>query len=169
MGRWSARHRKRSIFGWLAFVLVAFVVGTFVVGAKQSTDATGPGESGRANAILEEGFKQPAGESVLIQSETLQAEAPAFVAAIRDVVEALEAEGAVMNIRSPLATENAGQISRTDARRSSTSRSAETPISPPRRLIRFLPPWPACRRRIPSSSSASSGTQASTRSSRALS
>jgi RND superfamily putative drug exporter len=112
MGRWSARHRKIAIFGWLAFVVAAFAIGSFVVGAKQSTDATGPGESGRANAILEEGFKQPAGESVLIQSETLHADAPAFVAAIRRVVGALGAQDAVMNIRSPLAAENAGQISK---------------------------------------------------------
>ena len=28
MGRWSAHHRKTAIFGWLAFVVVAFVVGT---------------------------------------------------------------------------------------------------------------------------------------------
>jgi len=112
MGRWSARHRKIAIFGWLAFVVAAFAIGSFVVGAKQSTDATGPGDSGRALEILEEGFKQPAGESVLVQSETLMADAPAFVAAIRQVVSALAAESAVMNIRSPLEPENAGQISK---------------------------------------------------------
>jgi RND superfamily putative drug exporter len=28
MGRWSASHRKLAIFGWLAFVLSAIVVGT---------------------------------------------------------------------------------------------------------------------------------------------
>ena len=27
MGRWSARHRKTAIFGWLAFVVLAFAVG----------------------------------------------------------------------------------------------------------------------------------------------
>jgi hypothetical protein len=26
-GRWSAHHRKKAIFGWLAFVIVAVVVG----------------------------------------------------------------------------------------------------------------------------------------------
>ena len=26
-GRWSAQHRKTAIFGWLAFVIVAFVIG----------------------------------------------------------------------------------------------------------------------------------------------
>ena len=111
MGRWSAHHRKIAIFGWLAFVFAAFAVGSFVVGAKQNTDATGPGESGRANAILEEGFKQPAGESVLIQSESLRASEPAFAAAISAVVDALTKQTDVMNIRSPLVAENAGQIS----------------------------------------------------------
>ena len=37
-------------------------------------------------AILDEGFKQPAGETVLIQSDSLQASDPAFDAAIRAVV-----------------------------------------------------------------------------------
>ena len=27
MGRWSARHRKIAIFGWLAFVIAAVVIG----------------------------------------------------------------------------------------------------------------------------------------------
>ena len=26
-GHWSARHRKTAIFGWLAFVVIAFVLG----------------------------------------------------------------------------------------------------------------------------------------------
>ena len=111
MGRWSARHRKIAIFGWLAFVVASFAVGFFVVGAKQITDASGPGESGRASAILDEGFKQPAGETVLIQSESLRAREPAFAAAISAVVDALTKQADVMNIRSPLLAENASQIS----------------------------------------------------------
>ncbi len=27
MGRWSARHRKIAVFGWLAFVVAAVVIG----------------------------------------------------------------------------------------------------------------------------------------------
>ena len=27
VGRWSARHWKTAVFGWLAFVVVAFVIG----------------------------------------------------------------------------------------------------------------------------------------------
>ena len=30
MGRWSARHRKTAIFGWLAFVVASFAIGTAV-------------------------------------------------------------------------------------------------------------------------------------------
>ena len=38
MARWSGQHRKKAIFGWLAFVLVAFVVGMNVVGQKDISD-----------------------------------------------------------------------------------------------------------------------------------
>ena len=111
IGRWSAHHRKTAIFGWFAFVIASFFIGSSVIGAKQATEANGPGESGRAAAILDESFKQPAGETVLIQSDSLQATDPAFVAATRAVVGALVAEDAVINIRSPLDAVNAGQIS----------------------------------------------------------
>jgi hypothetical protein len=61
MGRWSARHWKTATFGWLALVLVAFAVGN-VVGTKHVDPYTaGPGESGRMDRILNDGFKQPAG------------------------------------------------------------------------------------------------------------
>ena len=81
MGRWSARHRKLAIFGWLAFVAASFVIGSMLIGPNETTDATGPGESGRASAILEESFPQPAGEVVLIQSDSLRTSAPEFDAA----------------------------------------------------------------------------------------
>ena len=111
MGRWSAQHRKLAIFGWLALVLAAFVVGTFVIGTKTATSASGPGESGRANQILEDGFKQPAGESVLVQSQTLTTDDPVFQAAIRDTLAGVTKLGDVFNVRSPLSSENSGQIS----------------------------------------------------------
>jgi RND superfamily putative drug exporter len=111
MGRWSARHRKIAIFGWLAFVFASFAIGMFVIGPKQANDASGPGESGRASSILDEGFKQPAGESVLIQSDALRTSDPAFNAAIRGVLDVLAAQAEVTNVRSPLETKNEGQIS----------------------------------------------------------
>ena len=76
MGRWSAHHRKTAIFGWLGFVVVAFVVGHIVGVTKIDNNTSGVGESGRADRILDAGFKQPAGETVLVQSETARRKRP---------------------------------------------------------------------------------------------
>jgi uncharacterized membrane protein YdfJ with MMPL/SSD domain len=112
MGRWSARHRKTAIFGWLAFVVVAFVLGT-MTGQKTIDPATaGPGESGRMDKILDAGFKQPAGESVLIQSDSLTTDDPAFRSAVEDVVGTVSRLDVVTNVRSPLDSANQGQISK---------------------------------------------------------
>ena len=45
MGRWSAAHWKTATFGWLAFVIVAFVLGG-MVGTKQHRP-----EHGRAGRV----------------------------------------------------------------------------------------------------------------------
>jgi RND superfamily putative drug exporter len=111
MGRWSARHRKTAIFGWLAFVVAAVVLGG-ALGTKQLTDTdTLPGESGRAARMLDDGFKQPAGETVLVQSSKHTADSPAFRAAVADVVRRVSAVGVVTNVQSPYAAGNRGQIS----------------------------------------------------------
>ena len=68
MGRWSASHKKTAIFGWIAFVLVAFVAGN-AVGTKQlDPKKAGAGESGRVEAVLADHFKQQQGDSVLIRA-----------------------------------------------------------------------------------------------------
>src|SRR5215475_182801 len=85
MGRWSAAHWKTATFGWLAFVLIAFGLGG-MVGMKTIDNAAGPGESGRMDRILENGFKQPATERVLIQSESARVHTADFDSAISDVV-----------------------------------------------------------------------------------
>ena len=101
MGGWSAAHWKTATFGWLALVVVAFAVGG-QVGTKQiDPNAKGPGESGRMDKILDAGFKQPAGESVLIQNRSLQAGTPAFAAAVDDVVARLSKVAVVRNVQAP--------------------------------------------------------------------
>ena len=110
MGRWSAAHWKTATFGWLAFVLVAFAVGGAVGMNTIDPNEPGPGESGRMDRILDAGFNQPAGESVLVQSSSLRASDPAFKAAIADVVARLSKVKVVQNVRSPLESGNAGQI-----------------------------------------------------------
>jgi uncharacterized membrane protein YdfJ with MMPL/SSD domain len=112
MGHWSARHRKKAIFGWLAFVIVAFALGTFVLKQQMIVfETSGPGESGRADEILYEDFKQPAGESVLIQNTELRATNPEFKAAVQDVITRVGAVDAVAKVESPFDAENTGQIS----------------------------------------------------------
>ena len=88
MARWSAQHRKKAIFGWLAFAGVLFAINTTSPMKTIVFETSGPGESGRADSILYEDFKQPAGEEVLIQSASLTANDPAFKAAVQAVVEA---------------------------------------------------------------------------------
>ena len=110
MGRWSAAHWKIATFGWLAFVLVAFAVGSAVGMNTIDPNEPGPGESGRMDRILDAGFNQPAGESVLVQSSSLRASDPAFKAAIADVVAGISKVKVVQNVRSPLESGSAGQI-----------------------------------------------------------
>jgi len=112
MGRWSADHWKTATFGWIAFVLVAFALGG-AVGTKMIDPNTGgPGESGRMDRILDAGFKQPAGESVLVESSSLTTSDAAFTAAIEDVVARVSGLAVVQDVRSPLDEGNAGQISK---------------------------------------------------------
>ena len=111
VGRWSARHWKKAVFGWLAFVVVAFAIGS-VVGTKTlSTTQPGPGESGTAQRILNKGFEQPAKELVLVQSGSLAATSPAFRAVVQDVVRRIEAQPNATNVDSPLAAGSSGKVS----------------------------------------------------------
>jgi RND superfamily putative drug exporter len=110
MGRWSARHRKTAIFGWLAFVVAAFVLGGMAGTKSIDYETSGPGDSGRADRILVNDFDPPASESVLIESPTLVTTDAAFAAAIADVVRRVGSSEHVTNLRSPLEPGNPGQI-----------------------------------------------------------
>lgn len=109
-GRWSARHRKAAVLGWIAFVLAALVLGNVVIGAKQMTDDGGVGESGRADKVLDAHFPDRAHETVLVASERLSASDPAFRSAVADVVERMERRPEVREVDDPFAPGNAGQI-----------------------------------------------------------
>ena len=110
MGRWSAAHWKTATFGWIAFVLVAFGLGGAVGMSTIDPNAAGPGESGRMDRILDAGFEQPAGESVLVQSSSLRVGDAAFRAVVADVVAGISKVNVVQNVRSPFDEGNAGQI-----------------------------------------------------------
>src|SRR5882757_8329976 len=67
-GRWSAAHRKTAIWGWIAFVIAAIVVGG-ALGTKTLDNGGGNGESAQAERTLEGGFRQSAVEQVLVQTK----------------------------------------------------------------------------------------------------
>src|SRR5262245_31053930 len=110
-GRWSAAHWKTATFGWIAFVVAALAIGT-AVGTKHLGNNEGiPGESGRMEQILAKDFKQPTGETVLVQGRKLTTTDPGFKAAIDAVTRRVSSIAAVTNVRSPLAPANDDQIS----------------------------------------------------------
>ena len=110
-GRWSARHWKTAVFGWLGFVLAAFALGNLVGTNSLSVNEPGPGESGRVQQILNDRFEQPAKELVLVQSSSLTARSAQFHAAVQDVIRRLGAQPNVTNVESPFTTGNSGRIS----------------------------------------------------------
>src|SRR5262245_13684622 len=113
MGRWSARHRKTAIFGWLAFVVASFVIGTAVGMQTIDQNDSNVGEAHRADHIIRDGgFRlDEQSEYVLVQSRTKTAADPAFRAVVNDAVAALDRFPQVTKLRSPLAAGNEGQIS----------------------------------------------------------
>jgi uncharacterized membrane protein YdfJ with MMPL/SSD domain len=100
-GRWSAKHRKTAIFGWLAFVVVAFAIGGALGTKNIDQYHGGTGESGRADQALGEKFKQPASERVLVQSRHGSARDAEFRAGVRDVSARLSAHPSVTDVRKP--------------------------------------------------------------------
>ena len=113
-GRWSAQHRKKAIFGWLAFVILAVVIGGSV-GTRTLTDEEyGIGESGRADTVARDNFPEQEGESVLVQSRANGARPndPAFKAVVADLTTRLERAKGVRNIESPYAKGNEAQLSK---------------------------------------------------------
>ena len=101
VGHWSATHRKTAIFGWIAFVAIALVGGS-TLGTKQLTNAEATvGEAGVAAQVLSDSGLAPAEESVLVQSESLTSEDPAFQAAIDDVSGSLRKTEGVRAVQSP--------------------------------------------------------------------
>ena len=112
MARWSAHHRKKAIFGWLALAIALFAVSILSPMKTIIFETSGPGESGRAEKTLYNDFRRPAGESVLIQSHSLTADDPAFNAAVQSVIRGVSSLDAVAKVESPFSADNTGLISR---------------------------------------------------------
>jgi uncharacterized membrane protein YdfJ with MMPL/SSD domain len=111
-GRWSAQHRKKAIFGWLAFVIIAVFIGGSVGTKTLENDDLGVGESGRADDAISAHFPDKGSESVLIQSRDGARTGDArFRAVVDDVVARLERARNVRNVKDPYGPDSAGQLS----------------------------------------------------------
>src|SRR5271169_3473716 len=102
---WSTRHRKTVLFGWLALVAVAYLIGQ-LLGAP-SLPQNDLGQAGQGEQTLQHlGVATPSSEEVLIQARTpgaTFATDPAMRQAVRQVVAALSRlPGAAAGISSPL-------------------------------------------------------------------
>jgi uncharacterized membrane protein YdfJ with MMPL/SSD domain len=99
---WSATHRKAAIFGWLAFVVVAVMVGQLVTqktifGADQFN-----GESHRAEQALEDAGLRPNDELVLVESKTQTIADPEFKNTLEQLGARLSRTAHVVNVKTPL-------------------------------------------------------------------
>src|SRR5438105_8701563 len=114
MGRWSANHWKTAVFGWLAFVVAALVIGN-VVGTKHiDQQDSNVGQAHKADRILKDaGFQfDPQTEIVLVQSKALTIRDAAFASTVKDVVPAVKPSSTIKNLRSPLDPAHADQVSK---------------------------------------------------------
>ena len=88
---WSARHRKTAVFGWLALVAVAYLIGQLL--GSPSLQQNDLGQAGQAEQTLQRlGVAAPTTEAVLIQARTpgaTFASDPAMRQAVSQVTAAL--------------------------------------------------------------------------------
>src|SRR4051794_25318989 len=107
MAVWSGRHRKKAIWGWLAFVLVVFAAGSAIGTTNISEVDQFSGESHRAEVALHNAGMRPVEEVVFLQSRELTIKDPAFRAAVQDVMRRLSQQKYVSHITSPLTESSA--------------------------------------------------------------
>ncbi|MFF2199827.1 MMPL family transporter [Streptomyces sp. NPDC058145] len=115
-GGWSARHRWAAVGIWVLFVVLAMGLGSAAGRVDVDESDQLKGETHTAAKIIEDaGIEQPAGETVLIQSQdgALKATSGAFRAAVDDVVEAVDRTGKVTHVTSPYDTRTISRDGRT--------------------------------------------------------
>ncbi|MGW5490825.1 MMPL family transporter [Streptomyces olivaceoviridis] len=128
-GGWSARHRWAAVGIWVVFVVLAMGLGSAAGRVDVNESDQLKGETHTAATIIEDaGIKEPAGETVLIQSAdgAVQATSPQFRAAVADVVEAVEGTGQVTGVTSPYDTHTVSRDGRSALVRFDVRGDAET-------------------------------------------
>jgi RND superfamily putative drug exporter len=112
IGRWSTRHRGKAIVGWLAFVLIALVIGSAVGTVTPSDDGSGHGDSATADRIVDDAYPDQASETVLVEGKQgTKATDPEFKATVAAVVRGVTRKPGVVEVTSPYSKGGDGQIS----------------------------------------------------------
>ena len=149
MARWSGRHRKVAIFGWLGLMATLFAFSLVSPMNMIVYETSGPGESGRADKILYEDFERPAGESVLVQSTEFTAESPQFQAVVDEVVETVGSLDEVASVESPYGQGETGLVSADQASALVPLEFAGPPEDAKDKTDAVVRRSPRSRRRIP--------------------
>jgi uncharacterized membrane protein YdfJ with MMPL/SSD domain len=111
-GRWSAANRKKAIFGWLAFVILAVAIGQAVGMKTPANDNSYVGDSGRGDRLVSDHYPDSAGESVLIQGRQGQTYRDADMrAAVAETIKAVSGFATVQNVHSPFSAGHRNQVS----------------------------------------------------------
>ena len=114
-GYWSATHRRMAIGGWLAFVVVAFVLGGAIGTRTLTDDEDGNGSSRVADKVVSKAdFPDKADEQVLVRARNgrLSTKDPEFKLAVKDVVNKLQDARDTVDVASPFDAGNEGQVSK---------------------------------------------------------
>jgi RND superfamily putative drug exporter len=111
--RWSAAHRKAAVLGWLAFVVVAFMIGGAVGTVTLKHEDMGNGDSRAAERVLAQQFPQErAAEQIIVQSRKGRLAGSDYRNAVEELVVRLSRMPSVADVQSPLTPGNEGQTSK---------------------------------------------------------
>ncbi|MEV0481132.1 MMPL family transporter [Streptomyces sp. NPDC050508] len=106
-GGWSARHRWAAVGIWMLFVVLAMGIGSAAGRVDVDESDQLRGETHTAATIIDDaGIKEPAGETILIQSKdaSVTSTDSEFRTAVTAVVTAVEGTGKVTDVTSPYDT-----------------------------------------------------------------
>ena len=111
-GRWSARHRRIAILGWIAFVIAA-TVGGGMIGTNSLDEAQmGNGSSKAADVAVDKaGFRKSSSEQVLLQARSGDGSRAALEQAATELAQRLKQTPHVEQVVSPFAAGATGQVS----------------------------------------------------------
>ena len=110
-GMWSAQHRKKAIWGWLAFVVIAFMIGGALGTETQTNAQSGVGESGRADAHRRQRLPEAAPSSRCSSRAAAPPRATPPSAPLSATSSAGSQRALHQAFESPYTPGNAGQIS----------------------------------------------------------